>query len=494
MSDDWPLTDENLEAGHRKWRAFREEWPIERLESMTLGEYTNDDKETAFIYQLEAKLDEIGSIWGSSAFKFGIYRRSDIKPKEAEHFKYEAEYAWSLKYGDTKEEAFQTVRSRVVSIARAAAAGDFEAIDRIDFFALVRWKIAFIYQDPDNWVLFPIYSNKVLLDLYRRFVDPAAKKNTPYSLRYETLRDRHRKYDDPIVLGHHLWHARDDTDSPCWALNLTGLDVDVKSGTMSSESLPSNAQAWFSDDAVELDVGHRLALLKGQRVVARATLSAVDDADVTWTQETIDLPSPFVPKAGLTAITDKAHQAAIFDETPRPAPPPATTPAPPDPTNTILFGPPGTGKTYATVTRALTLILGPEATADMSRETAVKQFRQLQQEGRIELVTFHQAYGYEEFVEGLRPILGDASGTCATRSTPACSSALRCEPPRRACERRRRSLPSIRCGRSWSSGFGRTRTESSRAHPARSTCFASTSGRTSNRTPWSEAKRKMSRS
>lgn len=410
MADEWLLNDEILEAGHQKWREFRERWPIERLEAMTLEEYTNLEKDSAFIYQLEAQLDELGSIWGSSAFKFGIYRRKDTEPREAVRFKYGPEYAWGLKYGATEQEAFETVRAHVVAIARAAADGDFEAIDRIELFALVRWKIAFIYQDPDAWVLFPIYSNKVLLDLYRRFVDPAAKNSTPYSLRYETLRDRHRQFDDAIVLGHHLWQLRSDTDAACWALNLTGLGVDVKSGTVSSGSLPGEVQTWFSDDAVELEAGHRIALLSGDRVVGRAMVTAVDDADVTWKQEPIDLPSPFLPKAGLTIIADKSHQAAIFNETKAPAPLQTTTAPPPDPTNTILFGPPGTGKTYATVTRALTLILGPEATANMSRETAVKQFRQLQQEGRIELVTFHQAYGYEEFVEGLRPVLGDASG------------------------------------------------------------------------------------
>ena len=408
MADEWTLTDEKLETGHRLWREFRERWPIERLEKMTLEEYTNLEKDSAFIYQLEAQLDELGSIWGASAFKFGIYRRKDTGPHEApERFQYGPEYAWMLKYGATEQEAFETVRAQVVAIARAAAAGDFEAIDRIDIFALVRWKIAFIYQDPDNWVLFPVYSGTVLLDLYRRFVDPAARSSTPYSLRYATLRDCHRQFNDPIKLAHYLWNLRSDADAAYWALNLTGLGIDVASGTMSSASLPAEAQGWFSDETVEVERGHRIALLSSDRVIGRATVISVDEAEVTWEVDQVNFPCPFTPKPGLMAINDSGHQAAIFGESSPPPPPP---PPPPEPTNTILFGPPGTGKTYATVTRALTLILGPEATADMSREIAVKQFRQLQQEGRIELVTFHQAYGYEEFVEGLRPVLGDASG------------------------------------------------------------------------------------
>jgi hypothetical protein len=85
-------------------------------------------------------------------------------------------------------------------------------------------------------------------------------------------------------------------------------------------------------------------------------------------------------------------------------------PAPPcDPRNIILYGPPGTGKTYSTVRRALELILGPDKLSGLGDKGLLALFREHQARGQIEFVTFHQAYGYEEFVEGLRPVLDQAA-------------------------------------------------------------------------------------
>ncbi len=72
------------------------------------------------------------------------------------------------------------------------------------------------------------------------------------------------------------------------------------------------------------------------------------------------------------------------------------------PLNQVLYGPPGTGKTYSTTRKCIEICDGY---ADTKNEDELRErFRKLRDVNRqVEFVTFHQSYGYEEFVEGLRP-------------------------------------------------------------------------------------------
>ena len=82
------------------------------------------------------------------------------------------------------------------------------------------------------------------------------------------------------------------------------------------------------------------------------------------------------------------------------------------PLNQILYGPPGTGKTWNTVNYAVTIIEDkPLAELEGEGREKVKQrFDRLKKNGQIEMVTFHQNFTYEDFIEGIRPVLaGDES-------------------------------------------------------------------------------------
>ena len=69
--------------------------------------------------------------------------------------------------------------------------------------------------------------------------------------------------------------------------------------------------------------------------------------------------------------------------------------------NTILYGPPGTGKTYATLRRCVEICEGP--LNDLQDDEIRRRYNMLVKDRRVEFITFHQSYSYEEFIEGLRP-------------------------------------------------------------------------------------------
>ena len=74
------------------------------------------------------------------------------------------------------------------------------------------------------------------------------------------------------------------------------------------------------------------------------------------------------------------------------------------PLNRILFGAAGTGKTYHTINHALSVIENkPLNILEKEDRTALKKrFDEYKDQGRIEFVTFHQSFSYEDFVEGIR--------------------------------------------------------------------------------------------
>ena len=111
-------------------------------------------------------------------------------------------------------------------------------------------------------------------------------------------------------------------------------------------------------------------------------------------RDMIDVQSALWRIHGHRGADDEAEPEASEDR--RGVSPPAL--------NTILYGPPGTGKTHATRARAVAICDGRDPEEVAANPDALRaRYDELVDLKRIEFVTFHQSYGYEEFVEGLRP-------------------------------------------------------------------------------------------
>lgn len=77
--------------------------------------------------------------------------------------------------------------------------------------------------------------------------------------------------------------------------------------------------------------------------------------------------------------------------------------------NVVLYGAPGTGKTYDVPELAVRLCDPAFMATDPSREEIVSRYNQLKTEKRIAFTTFHQSLDYEDWIEGLRPVVNENS-------------------------------------------------------------------------------------
>ena len=89
--------------------------------------------------------------------------------------------------------------------------------------------------------------------------------------------------------------------------------------------------------------------------------------------------------------------------------------------NIILYGPPGTGKTYHTAYYAVAII-EKKTLKEVKKEYTDKEirdkFNQYRNDNLISFTTFHQSYGYEEFIEGIKPITNIDSGDIKYKIEP----------------------------------------------------------------------------
>lgn len=399
-------TDESV------WDDFLKAWPLERLRTMTLEKYTQSGNKDTFTYWMEGRLDRYGSIWGGSAFKFGIYSRSDQGPKQGDNaLAYTDQYGWYQKFGDTPQAAFEAVRAQVVAVAEAARRGKLEDIDNSELGPVYRWKIAFHYQDRSHPSMTCVFLRKPLLAFLGL---PLDDKATPiHELQQQVMA---RKPADTLVtaFGADIWQQW-ATSHPLrvkltegaikngyLAFNLTDSPFPESmngdsSGTVLGESarFRTDSGETFDSDIRATDTSGRLRHRLGTyfRDVGAVPGDIIevspDDEDGYVITHLRNGKAPTAQPAATSSAAHGVHEL--------------TTEYAMQPVNRILFGPPGTGKTFRTINEAMAILDPAFLHAHEDKRTELKRrFDELVDARRIRFVTFHQSFSYEDFVEGIR--------------------------------------------------------------------------------------------
>ncbi|QPH99512.1 hypothetical protein G5B97_05185 [Campylobacter concisus] len=285
---------------------FQQRWPFQAVENMTLEQYTGVKSKDTFTFWLESKTESLISIWGGSAYKFGIFKRAqnDVEKELKSGQTGDTEYGWYEKYGETRKQAFEKIKNLILQIIENAQNKEFEKIDDIDLGNAIKWKIAFLYA-PDKTLLH-IVSKKAFKYLAQK--NNIKSKNIS-EIQKELLKNK-PNYMDFYEYSSLLWnqYAKEN----------------------------------------------------------KSTHDVLNNSNNKGYEMTNDYKKPTYPL------------------------------------NQILYGPPGTGKTYSVVRKALEIIEG-NASDDRSK------FKEYVENGQIKFITFHQSYGYEEFVEGIKPVFDNKS-------------------------------------------------------------------------------------
>ncbi len=437
---------------------FLKEWPIKRLKEMTIEDYTNLEKDS-FCYWLEAKTNDLGSIWGGSSYKFGIYKKQNSKMDRRNGYSSDGDYAWVSKHGNRRETAFKTVKELIVKIAECAGKGEFRKIDAIDIGDAYKWKIAFLYS---NEKLLPIYKKEALeiaaesLELNRNLsmgelqIQLMSKKADGESL-YDFsnklwemyMADKEIENDSNAVIkgtGRNIryWMYAPGEQAKMWdefcekgimglgwpdlgdIRNYKSKDEVVKKlqeleNTKSSKKNDATANYDFANSISVRDI---VIAKKGRKEYLGygIVLSDYDYDDtqehyksfrkVQWVKKGvwIEEKADIVLKT-LTDITpypdyiDKLKKLIGIEDSEN---------MNNHQLNSILYGPPGTGKTYNTINKALELC--GENLEGLNRTEIKQLFEQRVDEKRIVFTTFHQSMTYEDFVEGIKPVEPEKEG------------------------------------------------------------------------------------
>ncbi|WP_291332392.1 AAA family ATPase [Desulfovibrio sp.] len=385
-----------------------------------------------------------------------MYSRKDTKEiKSDATYSFSDAYGWYTSLGTTPEQAFEKVRDYVVQIATWAALGDLDSIDtyKQPLWECFKWKIAFHYQDRQQPKIVNIFKKSMLAvhlgeseKLSMGALQKATLAKMPAGMGileygYKVWEDWSHKnlviwkllHSDSSMTADELRLYRDEnlavlvragTDDQIEAFSNTPNgtlfflchgDYPVRIGQFTSGASPrtNEKEGWqrryrVFKEAVKTELYTKNS--KKWMPGAQSTFKQVGAGDLAFFEGNLLKPYFETDLAELAVWADEFNKSECEEATPTPADNGAEINKNSKPTalgfNRIYYGPPGTGKTY-TLMRLLESDYGADVVSAPADGIALVDAGPAADATvqRYSIVTFHQSYGYEEFVEGLRPVL-----------------------------------------------------------------------------------------
>ncbi|MFW2011110.1 McrB family protein [Acinetobacter nosocomialis] len=311
----------------------------------------------------------------------------------------------------------------ILAVIKAIQNNDLHKIEDIDLIKTVKWKIAFLYQDRNNLKIIPTFAEQRLRYLtgvglkdkdftiekaYQQLIsekgdqdlfdfnsaltqkyleaNPKDKFNT--QIAYDYMHERYPEFEKNteylfVIENKYNYElaletTNFDKSSPRLFLKcippkyIKGLQVNsILKGKSPNSNLESTKTLTRNDEFVQVIVTNMQQL----------------EAFCNWWDE-LNESNQDSSEASKLEVSQMEEIA--------------------QPLNRILFGAAGTGKTYHTINHALSIIKNSSLEKilieerKLGRKVLKKQFDEYREQGRIEFVTFHQSFSYEDFVEGIR--------------------------------------------------------------------------------------------
>ncbi|MFE3759453.1 AAA family ATPase [Nocardia tengchongensis] len=431
-----------------------EEWPTLPLSRYALGLGADGDDVT-YCRLMEFNTPDLGSISGGSALKHMIYRHNSGEWKLAANL-----------IGSEVEQAWERLRGEFVAAFGAAERAEFSALDDLWVLrsgqALATKSLAVYF--PEHFL--PIASGTHL----RAFVEalggspernaPAWRVNRqlrelvrrdPMLGRWSPLEVMHFLYSalDPREKKRTVWKIAPGRDAKFWGDCLRNAYICVGWDDVGdlAQYTSDNELKTALDECEPQSIGGNLVkarnllsfrdLQQGDRVVANRGMTRVlaigtvtggyrfDESrgeakhvvpvawDTTYQQDLAEQQRAWVPT--FAKVPEKLF-VQFLQVGPSSEVDESDVEVPQDVSQllsvlerkkqAILHGPPGTGKTRLALSAALAASDRASSIDAPGRGDAISK---MLADGRIRFVTFHPSYGYEDFVEGYKPVHDEAA-------------------------------------------------------------------------------------